>query len=430
MHIHMDIVGGIAGDMFCAAMLDAFPELAEPLQNQWAELPFFANYQVQVSRHSQKEIVGKRFLVMKKNAVVDDKQHIVFTPQTSARSAVKHPTQLPDHHHYSWQTIQQRIHYVKNSDVRALVTAIYQRLIEAESAVHGIPVEDIHLHEVGADDALIDIISAAFLIHHSGATSWSCSSLPWGNGVLRCAHGELPVPAPATVKLLKGFTWRQDEEQGERVTPTGAAILASVCTQTDKHLTGHLSRDGYGCGKRQFKQVANVLRISVFEPSVTKSSPMSEAVTIVQFDIDDMTAEALAIAQQQLRSQVGVIDLTSFCVQGKKQRMVFRNELLCDPEQVNALCQQIFILTSTLGVRYWRSERFILSRQQQQVQYAQHAWPVKLAVRPDGHHTAKLEADAWQAVARESYQQATRLKFHVENLALSSYPLSRKEDEN
>lgn len=225
MHVHLDVVGGISGDIFCAALLDAFPELLEPLTDFIHGLPFLTHYRISCVSAKQKEISGKRFLVLKDNAVFDDKNHIVFTPLAMPEGTPLFQQQ--SHHlHHSWPTIEAKILRIADGEIRDAVLNLYRTLVIAESDVHGIDVQNVHLHEVGSDDALVDMVSAAFLTLRCPPRSWSFSSLPWGSGQIKCAHGVLPVPAPATVKILRNFTWRQDSETGERITPTGAAILA------------------------------------------------------------------------------------------------------------------------------------------------------------------------------------------------------------
>lgn len=429
MHIHLDFVGGMAGDMFCAAMLDAFPELYQPLQDFLTGLPLFAGYRIETKTAKQKEIVGKRFLVIKDNAVIDDKNHMVFTPlDAAAISPVPLANMNHDHHHYSWVEIERKIDHVTDSLIRQRVSEIYRLLVQAESEVHGVTLDKIHLHEVGADDALIDIISAAYLITYSGVTSWSCSALPWGNGTIKCAHGQLPVPAPASVKLLKNFTWRHDDEIGERVTPTGAAILAWLMSHASGHLRGELVKDGYGCGKRQFNSLANIIRVCVFSnptASVDDGSkrPGQDQVDVIQFDIDDMTPEFIAIAQDRLRLLPGVIDLASYAMSGKKGRFMVRNELLAQPGQREAILAQIFLQTSTLGVRYWSASRKILDRQQIDVDYQNTSWPVKIAHRPDDSVSAKLEAAAIGAL-NANYAQSNAIKSQIEHLATARPPVT------
>lgn len=260
-------------------------------------------------------------------------------------------------------------------------------------------------------DALIDIVSAAFLIHHSQATSWSVSALPWGGGVTQCAHGKIPVPAPATLKMLDGFAWRDDGQAGERVTPTGAAILAWLKPRLSP-VHGMSGRTGYGFGNRQFKQCANVLRVCTFQPhsSVMKQDPVMS----VQCDIDDMTPELLAIAIDILRQREDVIDLTTYAGQGKKHRWVTHLDLLCHPQHLDDVCKALFEQTSTLGVRFSPFSRYILPRRHEIIEDKLQAWAVKYALRPNGEESCKLEADCLSA-SSQSHHQRQRVKSKIEN---------------
>jgi len=424
MHVHLDVIGGISGDMFCAALLDAFPDLQAPLADFIHELTFSTPYKIACVAAKQREISGKRFLVMKNNAVVDDKNHIIFTPLTSPATSVVKPQQV-DHAHYSWTSIQAKIARIADTDIRDAVLHIYQALVDAESAVHGVDQQNIHLHEVGAEDALIDMASAAFLVLRSQVRSWSFSPLPWGNGMIKCAHGLLPVPAPATVKILKNFAWKQDDEMGERITPTGAAILAWLAQWKTAGPRGQLLADGYGCGKRQFANTPNILRACVFQQEAA-GSETADNVEIVQFDIDDMTPEMLAIAQQRLREQDAVLDLSSYTISGKKGRVMVRTELLCQPQALASLCHAVFTLTTTLGVRHWPCGRQKLARQHAHTFWQEQNWPVKIATRPDHTLTAKLEADAIASVTG-SYRQLAELKFFVEQQAVDDVTVQKEE---
>ncbi|WP_159566598.1 LarC family nickel insertion protein [Budvicia diplopodorum] len=412
MHIHLDAVGGIAGDMFCAAMLDTFPELSTPLFNQLNQLALSSSLDIELEPAQDKGLNGKRFQVRLKGKNVKDTTHFVFHSHQQ-HACVLTPA-ASQHQHNSWQKI---IHTLEHApladDVRQCAIEIYTLLAQAESQVHQVELSQIHLHEVGALDALADIISAAFLIIHCGAKSWSFSSLPWGGGTVRCEHGEIPVPAPATLKLLEGFNWHDDGESGERVTPTGAAILVWL-KQFQRPIGGHAERAGYGFGNKRLKQRANVLRLCPFtaeRPLAPSDKPnnnyLSQTVCVIQCDIDDMTPELLAIAQQKLRALGGLIDLTSQTLQGKKQRWVVRLEAICLPENLSEICDAIFIQTSTLGVRYWETQRFILPRTQEQVEFNQQNWPVKYALRPNGERSCKLEADSLLDHFVSHYQRQT-----------------------
>ncbi|PHI30318.1 nickel pincer cofactor biosynthesis protein LarC [Budvicia aquatica] len=433
MHIHLDVIGGIAGDMFSAAMLDTFPDLAPPLFNLLDKLTLSSRLNITLEPAQDKGLNGKRFQVRIKGLAVKDSTHFIFQ-NTQQHANVLTPTaRASTHHHTSWQKIINTLEQAPLTDeVRQRALEIYTLLAQAESQIHQVDLPQIHLHEVGALDALVDIISAAFLITHSGAKSWSCSDLPWGGGTVRCEHGEIPVPAPATLKLLEGFNWHDDGDSGERVTPTGAAILAWL-KQYRRPIVGQAQRAGYGFGNRKLKGRANVLRVCPFKtPNATESDGqyISQIACVIQCDIDDMTPELLAIAQKNLRRLDGLIDLTSQTLQGKKERWVTRLEMLCLPENLSAICDAIFIQTSTLGLRHWQTQRFMLPRRQALIEFNQQDWPVKYAQRPNGERSCKLEADAL-LTPLTSHDQRQSIKSSVEKCPdLTQYdrrPESAKE---
>lgn len=407
MHLHLDVIGGIAGDMFSAAMLDTFPELATPLFSIMNKLTLSSQLQIMLEPAQDKGLNGKRFQVRIKDRAANDSTHFIFTDRHK-HHCVLTSGKNKHHQHNSWQKIVDTLEQAPLSEeVRRCAIGIYTLLAQAESQVHNVELAHIHLHEVGALDSLADIISAAFLITHCGAQSWSFSALPWGEGTVRCEHGDIPVPAPATLKLLEGFNWQDDGEKGERVTPTGAAILAWL-KPYQQPIKGYARRAGYGFGNRKLTHRANVLRICPFDTrpsSSTEDKYLSQTICAVQCDIDDMTPELLAISQEKLRTLTGLIDLTSQTLQGKKARWVTRLDILCLPENLTDICEAIFIQTSTLGVRYWQTQRFVLPRSLASVEFNQQGWPVKYAQRPNGERSCKLEADALLTHAGSHYQR-------------------------
>lgn len=423
MHIHLDIVGGIAGDMFCSAMLDAFPELESPLRAFLSPLAIFRSYQLEIKTTRQKEIVGKQFVILKNNQAIDDSQHLILKPLKTQAHFVAKNTQTNNHEHYAWQDILVKLNQIKAHDkTYQCAKEIYMILAQAESEIHGIDLQNIALHEVGADDAIIDIITAAFLITHSNVSSWSCSALPWGQGSIKCAHGTLPVPAPAILKILTNFQWIHDDEIGERITPTGAAILSWLMKHNSSFLNGSFVKSGYGCGQRTFKQKPNILRANVFTTQ-SQANLEQDSIFIIQCDIDDMTSESLAIAEDKLRILSGVIDLVSLQIKGKKGRWMNRIEILCLSEQLTNICHQLFTETSTLGVRYWPVNRFKLSREHITLNIDQQQWPVKVATRPNHNYTAKLESDKLKLIGK-SYAECQIIKYKIEQTALKN--LSQK----
>jgi uncharacterized protein (DUF111 family) len=213
---------------------------------------------------------------------------------------------------------------------------------------------------------------------------------------VRTRHGLLPVPAPATAEILRGFRWRDDGVGGERVTPTGAAIVAHLIGDAHaRPAAGLLHAAGTGAGTRELNGMPNILRALVFAPSGAAASTTEEddEVIVVGFDIDDMSGEEIAIAAERLRATDGVIDLSLGSRQGKKGRPVCDFRLLVRPAAFAAVCERCFLETTTIGFR-WRSERRVcLQRRQERLEVAGESLSRKRTQRPDGHASLKVESD-------------------------------------
>lgn len=397
MHLHLDLTGGIAGDMFSAALLDAFPALEAPLQQALETAAQDIHFRVRVVADMNKGISGKRFIV-----------DLAETPSVPHLAlAVQHQKSHPHQH---WQQIRAYIGQCSLPEiVKHHALGIFGLLAQAEAEIHHVDVEQVYFHEVGAWDCIADILSAAWLIAHCGATSWSVSRLPWGGGSVKCAHGVIPVPAPATLKLLTGYAFIDDGEAGERITPTGAAILAWLAP-AQRITPGQLQATGYGLGSRKLLQRPNILRVTVLAPAPAQPY-RHEHITVIQCDIDDMSGELLAIAREQLRAMDDVLEVTESTAHGKKNRFISTLTLLCYPQHRETVITAVFEQTSTLGLRYWQCERLSLARQHQQLD----EYHVKTAQRPDGRRSAKLEAD--DLVACSTYQQRLALKRKIEQQA-------------
>ncbi len=368
MHYHLDPLGGIAGDMFAAAMLDCHPgwqpELADAIRDSRLSPALF----VEAIAHNDGVLAGHRFAVHE-----PEWEH-----------------QGHSHQHHQWRDIRALL---QNSGLAAAVKeraiAIFERLAEAEAAVHGNAVDEVAFHEVGAWDSIADIVSAAWLVERSAASGWSCSPIPLGRGRIDTAHGKLPVPAPATTVLLQGYPVFDDGVPGERVTPTGAAILRHLDPQfgprTDPTvLRGH----GYGFGTKQFAEFSNVLRVSVFDAPAVAAH---ETVVVCQFEVDDQTAEDLAVAIEHLRAAEGVIDVIQSPVYGKKGRLCTHLQVLARVSSVDAVIDRCLIETTTLGVRWHTVHRTTLVRDEQPHALGEGTVRVKRAVRPGGTLTRKAE---------------------------------------
>lgn len=377
LHLHLDTVGGIAGDMFCAAMLDAFPALTELVQNDLAAAGVLEHVNVTQSRAMANGIAANYLLV-----------------------EPAHETRRPTGH---YQDIRQRL---LDSSLPAPVTevaiGIFDLLAQAEAQVHNVPIERVHFHEVADWDSIADIVSAASLIHHCAVQSWSCSSLPIGGGLVKTEHGQLPVPAPATTLLLRGFVLHDDGQSGERVTPTGAAILRYLVAEPSSgRPAGVLLTHGVGCGTRRFKTIPNIVRALVSQEHAAPAlddEHHADEVAVLAFEVDDMSPEELATALDRLRDVQGVLDVSYQVRFGKKGRPQFAVQILAQPHCADQIANESLIETSTLGVRFATQRRQVLARQMSQVVVGNESFPVKLASRPDGAISGKVEADSLRRV--------------------------------
>ncbi|MXU65194.1 nickel pincer cofactor biosynthesis protein LarC [Oceanomicrobium pacificus] len=365
-HIHLDPLGGIAGDMFAAAMLDAIPELEEPLRADLAAAGIAGHVTL------QRETVRKAgFAALQ----------VRFAQAESAP---------PTRH---WRDIRALLKAsALERDVRDRAIAIFARLAEAEAAAHGVRVDDVHFHEIADWDSLADIVAAASLSHRADASGWSVAPLALGSGRVRTAHGPVPVPAPATVHLLRGFDTIEDGIGGERVTPTGAAILATLCTSDgapqQARVSGRIGATGTGAGQRDLEGIANILRATAIETAAQATGATREPLVQFACEIDDMTPEELSVALDRLRQLPGCVDATLLPGIGKKGRPAFALRLLCHPPSAAALRDRIFAETSTLGLRETQIARHILPR----TQSLSDGMRVKCTDRASGP-TAKVESD-------------------------------------
>ena len=242
-------------------------------------------------------------------------------------------------------------------------------------------------HEVGAFDSIVDIIFSSVIIADLDKCSWSIGAIPRGAGLIRSRHGYLPLPAPATTILLQGFLLMEDEEKGERVTPTGAAIIRYLNPSQDPNTTPHtLVGAGIGFGSRKLKNRSNILRVTAYEKR--KESGREDVVDVLRCEIDDQTAEDLALAIDVLREHEGVIDICQWPVFGKKGRLATAIQVLVKPEYTTQVSEKLFDETTTLGIRYMRNKRKLIPRKRVEVEGAK----VKLANRPTGV-SAKIEID-------------------------------------
>jgi uncharacterized protein (TIGR00299 family) protein len=261
--------------------------------------------------------------------------------------------------------------------------AIFKKLGEAEAAVHDVPIQKIHFHEVGAIDAIVDIVGSCIGFAALGIESFACSALNVGGGTAKMAHGILPVPAPATARLLLGKPTYSNAVQNELVTPTGAAIVATLCSSFGPQPPMSVTAIGYGAGTADLEGQPNVLRLMVGEAAEKRAHAESETIRVLEANLDDMNPQIYGYFLEKALAS-GALDVFAAPVQMKKNRPGMLVTLLCKPEDEARFHEMFFAETTTLGVRCSTVERRVLARQWETVHTAFGEVRIKVA-RLNGH---------------------------------------------
>ena len=248
-----------------------------------------------------------------------------------------------------------------NESVKDRASRVFALLAEAESEVHNVPVERIHFHEVGALDAIIDIVGACIGFELLGVERFVCSPLHVGSGTVEIAHGRFPVPPPAVVSLLRGAPIYSTEVKGELVTPTGAAIIKSVVQEFGPLPPIVVSNIGYGAGAREYKDFPNALRIVLGDTSDRAVADNTERLVMLETNIDDMSPQVFGYVMDKAL-ELGALDCYFTPVHMKKNRPGTLVSILCKPAQQTMLTRMLLVETTTLGVRSYEVDRVALQR--------------------------------------------------------------------
>ena len=282
--------------------------------------------------------------------------------------------------------------------VKNLSLAVFDRIAEAESQIHGCPKDKVHFHEVGGIDAMVDIVGTALCVEYLDVTNVWASPLPMGSGFVHCAHGALPLPAPATAKILEGIPVYGVPIKKELVTPTGAAIIATLSRGYGDMPPMTFTRTGYGAGKRDLDDRPNLLR--VFAGTFLHENDGKETVTVLETTIDDMNPEHYGYLMERLFED-GALDVYFQPVYMKKNRPGIVVAVLCKDMDRGKLTRRILTETTSTGVRYRQSGRTVLPRKAVTVDSPFGKIAAKQIERPDGTLHITPEYDAIRAVARE-----------------------------
>ncbi len=304
------------------------------------------------------------------------------------------------HHHRSLSTIKRMISAsgvgepAKRDSLR-----VFQRLGEVEARAHRIPLERVHFHEVGALDSIADIVGACCGLHRLGIERVLCSALNLGSGTVQAAHGTMPVPAPATARLVEGIPTYAQGPAVELTTPTGAALAVTLAERFGPVPSMRIERSGYGAGSRQLDGLPNLLRILVGE-SAEADTP-AESIWALEADIDDMTPEMAGFAMERLLAS-GALDVTLIPVQMKKNRPGFRLSVLARPEDRARLGDLMLAETSTLGIRETAARRRLLPRSWEQVETPYGTVRVKVTERHAAGPSCAPEYEDCRKLARDN----------------------------
>lgn len=333
---YFDCFSGISGDMTLAAFIDLGVPL-NWLQEQLKQLPLrgFDISAEHVYRHG-------------------------------IRAHLVHVTADDDKTHRNYSDIKGLIEQANLSDeVKITSLDVFRRIAEAEAGIHGCAIEEIHFHEVGGIDAIVDIVGAALCIDYLGIETVVASKIPLGSGFVDCRHGRIPLPAPATVAILKDVPVYGSGIASELVTPTGAGIITTLADSFGPMPSMLIERTGYGAGQRDLEEIPNLLRISIGTADKVKALMpgrlLFDRMTIVEACIDDMNPELFGFLMEQL-FDMGVLDVYWIPIYMKKNRPGTMIQILCPSDKLDAVVNCVLTETTSLGVRYYQADRCMLER--------------------------------------------------------------------
>lgn len=413
--LYLECDGGISGDMVVAALLDAGAS-EKAVSDALASLPL-GGYDVRVTRRSSNGIDCCDFDVVLDGAHQNHDHDMAYLYGNLDGVAKPHP----HGHHHEHRNLSDVLAVIDAGSLApgasALAHRIFEILAEAESKAHGVPADQVHFHEVGAVDSIVDVVSAAVCLDSLGVTDAVVSPLAEGHGRVRTQHGVLPVPVPAVVNIAAahGLALAPRDVEGELVTPTGAAIAAAVCTADALPPAYAIKAVGYGCGKRAYEP-RSMVRAMLVEPRdpVPAARPTeparADALVKLETEVDDCTGEALGNALSKL-FLAGAREAHYVPIYMKKNRPAYQVEVLCAQDRVAACERVLFEETTTIGVRRHPVERTALPREQKDVRTSLGPAQAKVVTLPSGAVRAYPEHDSVVALAERAgvpYQEAYR----------------------
>lgn len=430
--LYLDCSSGISGDMTVAALLDLGAD-EKKLQKVLSSIPV-DGFSIKVSKVIKSGLQACDFSVNLEKENHDHDMEFLYGHHHENGEHTEHHHGKPEHshehmeyHHENGEHVHEHpehrhehrglpeiIDIIQNTDMtenaREIAIRIFKILAQAEAEAHGVPEEQVHFHEVGAVDSIVDIIAAAVCLDDLGLEEVIVTKISEGSGMIRCQHGLIPVPVPAVVNIAKayGLRFSMTEVKGELVTPTGAAIAAAMRTCETLPEEFKIVKSGLGAGKRKY-ELPGVLRAMILEYTghIQKAgSRLSDTVYRLESNIDDCSGENFGYVMEKLML-AGARDVNYIPVYMKKNRPAYQLNVICDKKDVSRMENIIFQETTTIGIRRMEMERTVLKRKNKCVQTSLGMAEVKVCALPNGEERCYPEYKCVERMAKEhglSYQ--------------------------
>lgn len=407
--LYIDCSMGAAGDMLTAALLELLDKSER--ESFIAKLNSMGLHGVEYKLEPSEKcgITGSHMSVMVHGQEEDEHMHHQHE-ENHHHDHHEHEHSHDGHHHHEHSSMEGIRHIVWDhlnisESVKKSVMDVYGIIARAESQVHGKPVTDIHFHEVGSMDAVADVTAVCLLMETLGVEKVLASPVHVGSGTVKCAHGILPVPAPATANILKDIPVYGGEIQGELCTPTGAALLKYFVSDFCPMPLMKVSKIGYGMGKKDFER-ANCVRVMLGSTPDKKDDVLE-----LSFNLDDMTPEKIGFAMEKF-FEAGALDVYTVPVGMKKNRPGTLMRLLCKDADKEKIIQEIFRHTTTNGIRQARLERYVMDRKTETIETE---WgPVRNKIaRGYGTERSKLEYEDLARIARETGMSISEIENRI-----------------
>lgn len=427
--LYLDCSMGAAGDMLTAALLELLGNEGKKSFVSKLNALGFSGIEYKLESVEKCGITGSHMSVLVHGHEEDENmhehhhehqhdgnhhhEHHHHEHNESGDHEHEHHHEGHEHHHHEHSNMKGIRHIVcdhlnVSEKVKKSVMDVYGIIAEAESLVHGKPVTDIHFHEVGSMDAVADVTAVCLLMETLGVEKVMASPIHVGSGTVKCAHGILPVPAPATANILSGIPIYGGDIKGELCTPTGAALLKYFVQDFGPMPLMRVEKTGYGMGKKDFER-ANCVRAMLGSTEDKKDDVLE-----LSFNLDDMTAEKIGFAMERL-FEAGALDVYTVPVGMKKQRPGTLMRLLCKEDDKEKIIQEIFHHTTTNGIRQARLERYVLDRKIEKIETE---WGTVRCKKVSGYgiERSKLEYEDLARVARESGMSIQEVEDKIRSL--------------